>query len=372
MSTLADEVDVVVGVDTHKHSHTAALVAPSGAEMRSTTVATTTKGYKELVELVAAWPQARRAWAIEGVSSYGAGLCRLLARLGERVIEIDHPARPARRNGSKSDTLDAVRAAREALARPVLGEPRRGADRDALRVLHVTRESAVHARTQAINAVHALVVTAPDAVRDGLRDLTTSMMLRRCATMRLRAEWPVDVHATVTALRSSARRALALEQEADELQRAITTIVERVAPALVAQPGVGPITAAVIFCAWSHPGRCRSEAAFATLAGVAPIPASSGLTVRYRLNRCGDRQLNRALHTIVTTRLRIDPATADYVSRRTAEGKSRPEIRRCLKRYIARDLYRLLEHPETHRTTTNRDGTRPSLNDRPEMGLDRT
>ena len=128
----------------------------------------------------------------------------------------------------------------------------------------------------------------------------------------------------------------------------------------------------MIFCAWSPPGRCRSEAAVATLAGVAPIPASSGLTVRYRLNRCGDRQLNRALHTIVTTRLRIDPATADYVARRTAEGKSRPEIRRCLKRYIARDLYRLLEHPETHRTTTNRDGTRPSLNDRPEMGLDRT
>ena len=180
-------------------------------------------------------------------------------------------------------------------------------------------------------------------------------MLRRCAVMRLRAEWPVDVNATVTALRCTARRALALEQEADELQRAITTIVERVAPALVAQPGVGPITAAVIFCAWSQPGRCRSEAAFATLAGVAPIPASSGLTVRYRLNRCGDRQLNRALHTIVTTRLRIDPATADYVSRRTAEGKSRPEIRRCLKRYIARDLYRLLEHPtptERQRTAT--------------------
>ena len=284
-------------------------------------------------------------WAIEGVSSYGAGLCRVLARLGERVIEIDHPARPARRNGSKTDTLDAVRAAREALARPMLGEPRQGDDREALRVLNVTRDSAVHARTKAINAVHALVVTAPDTIRDRLRDLSTTMMLRHCAGLRVRADRPVDVQATVTALRCTARRALALEQEADELQRAITVIVDRVAPILVAQPGVGPITAAVIFCAWSHPGRCRSEAAFAMLAGVAPIPASSGLTVRYRLNRCGDRQLNKALHTIVTTRLRIDPTTAEYVARRTAQGKNRPEIRRCLKRYVARNLYRLLEHP---------------------------
>jgi transposase len=347
MSTLADDVDVVVGVDTHKDSHTAALVAPSGAELRSVTVPTTKKGYHELVKLVDEWPQARRVWAIEGTSSYGAGLCRVLAGLGERIIEIDHPARPARRNGSKSDALDAVRAAREALARPALGEPRRGDDREALRVLHVTRESAVHARTQAINAVHALVVTAPDTIRDRLRELTTVMVLRRCAGLRVRGDWPVDVQATVIALRCTARRALALEQEADELQRAITVIVDRVAPTLVAEPGVGPITAAVIFCAWSHPGRCRSEAAFATLAGVAPIPASSGLTVRYRLNRCGDRQLNRALHTIVTTRLRIDPRTVDYVARRTAGGKSRPEIRRCLKRYIARDLFRLLEHHDT-------------------------
>lgn len=344
MSTLADHVDVVVGVDTHKHTHTAALVAPSGAEMQSLTIPTTKKGYEQLVALVEAWPQQRRAWAIEGTSSYGTGLCRALRRLGERIIEIDHPARPARRNGSKTDALDAVRAAREALARPLLGEPRAGDDREALRVLTTTRESAVHARTQAINAAHALVVTAPDAIRDRLRGLSAAMLLRRCAALRVRTDWPVDVQATVTALRSTARRVLALEAEAEELQRAISAIVTRVAPELVAQRGVGPITAAVIFCAWSHPGRCRSEAAFAALAGVAPIPASSGLTVRYRLNRRGDRQLNRALHTIVTTRLRDDPATVAYVARRTTEGKTRAEIRRCLKRYVARNLYRLLEH----------------------------
>lgn len=155
------------------------------------------------------------------------------------------------------------------------------------------------------------------------------------------------MQATVTALRSSARRAIALEIEADELERAIAPIIARVAPTLITQRGVGPITGAVIFCAWSHPGRCRSEAAFAALAGISPIPASSGQTIRHRLNRCGDRQLNRAIHTIVITRSRIDPATRNYIERRTAEGKTPAEIRRCLKRYVAREIFRLLEHPTT-------------------------
>jgi transposase len=282
-------------------------------------------------------------WAIEGTSSYGAGLCRVLRAAGERIIEIDHPARPARKNGSKTDALDAVRAAREALSRPMLGEPRVGDDREANRVLNSTRESAVHARTQAINALHALVVAAPDSVRDRLRDLTTLQLLRRCTAMRVRSDWTVDVQATVTTLRSVARRALALENEADDLEREIAVIVNRVAPVLVAQKGIGPIAAAVIFCALSHPGRCRSEAAFASLAGIAPIPASSGQTVRHRLNRCGDRQLNRAFHTIVITRTRTDANTKAYIERRTAEGRTPAEIRRCLKRYVARNIFRLLE-----------------------------
>jgi transposase len=213
----------------------------------------------------------------------------------------------------------------------------------ALRVLNATRESAVHACTQATNAVHALVVGAPEQVRDRLRDLSTTMLLRRCAAMKVMPGSPVDVRATVTALQSAARRAIALDAEANELQRAIGKIVNDVAPELIAERGVGPITGAVVFCAWSHPGRYRNEAAFASLAGVAPIPASSGQTVRYRLNRRGDRQLNRALHTFVTTRLRDDPDTIAYVARRTAEGKTKPEIRRCLKRYVARDLYRILQ-----------------------------
>ncbi len=357
MNTLAEHVDVVIGIDTHKHTHTAALVSSTGAELRTVEVPTTAKGYAQIVQLATAYPRERRAWAIEGVSSYGAGLCRVLRRLGERIIEIDHPARPARRNGAKTDALDAVRAAREALTRPHLGEPRRGDDREALRVLNATREGAVHACTQATNAVHALVVTAPEAIRDRLRELSTTMLLRRCVNLRVMGHWPVEQRATVTALRCAARRAVALEAEANELQQAIAKIIDDVAPELIAEHGVGPITAAVVYCAWSHPGRHRSEAAFASLAGVAPIPASSGQTVRFRLNRRGDRQLNRALHTIVTTRLRADPDTLAYVAKRTTEGKTRPEIRRCLKRYVARDLYRILERAATNTAQTGRDAT---------------
>jgi transposase len=343
VTKLADSVDIVIGVDTHKHTHTASFVAPGGGVEDVSTVNTTKAGYVQLLATAQCWP--RRAWAIEGTASYGAGLVRVLLAAGEQVIEIDHPKRLASRNGSKTDTLDATRAAREALEREQLGEPRAGGDREALRVLHSTRSSAVHARTQAMNAVHALVVGAPDSVRDKLCDLTPVQLLKACSNLRVRTEWRVETRATVTALRCCARRTIALDAEAAELEKAIAVIVERVAPQLIALPGVGPITGAVILCAWSHPGRCRSEAAFAMLAGASPIPASSGMTTRHRLNRGGDRQLNRALHTIVISRIRLDPTTKAYVEKRTSEGKTIREIRRSLKRYIARDLYRLLEHP---------------------------
>lgn len=369
MRTLAKHVDIVIGVDTHRDTHSAAIVAPTGAEMQAITIPATKNGYTQLLKAVEPWPQSRRVWAIEGTASYGAGLCRMLQAAGERVVEIDHPARPARKNGAKTDALDAVRAAREALSRPMLGQPRQGDDREALRVLTTTRESAVHARTQAINAVHALVVAAPDDLRERLRGLNTAQLLRKCAAFRVRSDWPIELQATVMALRSSARRAIALGVEAAELERAIEAIINRVAPELVARRGVGPITGAVIFCAWSHPGRCRSEAAFAALGGISPIPASSGQTVRHRLNRRGDRQLNRAIHTIVITRSRIDPTTKSYIERRSSEGKTHSEIRRCLKRYVARELFRLLEHTDAFETT--RQETCRSTK-RCSAGLDRT
>ena len=190
------------------------------------------------------------------------------------------------------------------------------------------------------------MIAAPEVLRDKLRGHTLPEMITIAAALRTRKDWDVETVTTATVLKTLARRARSLTREAQVAEKAILTIVKRWRPDLLTQLGVGPIVAAIVLCAWSHPGRIRTEAAFAQLAGVAPIPANSGqVTTRYRLNRHGDRQLNRALHTIVLSRQRYDEATRNYTSRRTTEGKTPREIKRCLKRYIARDLYRLLEHP---------------------------
>jgi transposase len=343
MTMLAELVEVVVGVDTHKDTHTAAIVyASTGAAVADRTVVTDPDGYASLVEF-AETHGGLRAWAIEGTGGYGAGFARFLGERGERVIELDRPNRPARRNGAKSDPLDAIRAAREALARPRLSDPRAGGDRSALSVLLAARRSAVDASATAQRQVHALTVAAPEHLRARLRGRCTREMLRIAARLRVDSRWDRESQATAVALRSLARRSLSLEQEAQTHEASIRTIVQHWHPELLDLCGVGPIVAATVLCAWSHPGRCRSDAAFAMLAGAAPIPASSGQTVRYRLNRCGDRQLNRALHTIALSRLRYDPTTRAYAERRRAEGKTDREIKRCLKRYIARQLYRELE-----------------------------
>jgi transposase len=269
-----------------------------------------------------------------------------LLEQGEWVVEIDRPARPARRDGAESDELDAVRAAREALSREHLAQPRRRGEREARRVLLATRQGAVLARTRAITALHALVVTAPEGMRDQLRHLESDELLARCARLRTGPSPSTEHRATIMALRCTARRALACEAEAADLESAIELLVEHEGPALLAEPGIGPITAAAILDAWSHAGRIRSEAAFAMLAGVAPIPASSGQTVRHRLDRAGDRQLDRALHTIVLSRSVHHPETRAYAARRAAQGKTSREIERCLKRHLARRIFGLLERAE--------------------------
>jgi len=342
---LADIVDVVIGVDTHKHTHTAAVVtAATGAAVEDLTVDTDPDGYAALVEL-ADRHGGLRAWAIEGTGGYGAGLARYLAEQGEWVIELDRPNRPARRNGAKSDPLDAIRAAREALARPHLALPRSDGERTALAVRLAARRSAVEGSRIAQQQLHALVIAAPETLRSRLRGKTTLQMVKVCARLRVDARWDVTTRHTAGVLRDLARRIDGLNGEAAQHEKAILELVRSWRPDLLALRGVGPIVAAVALCAWSHPGRVRSDAAFAMLAGAAPIPASSGQTVRYRLNRCGDRQLNRALHTIALSRLRYDPDTRAYAERRRAEGKTDREIKRCLKRYIARQLYRQLENP---------------------------
>jgi transposase len=346
MSKWSEQVDFVVGVDTHKASHTGAIVDVTGAVHATHTLPADAFGYRRLLAFARSHAPTRRIWAIEGTGSFGRGLTTFLLEQQEHVVEIDRPARPARRNGAKADDLDAVRAAREVLTREYLAEPRRRGDREAMRVLLRTRQGAINARQRAMCHLQALVVTAPQALRKQLQAKTTKDTVVRCARLRTTVHHSTEHRATIAALRATARRILMLEAEADDHESQLQDLVRAVASPLLNEPGVGVLSAAELLCAWSHRGRIRSEAAFATLAGVAPIPASSGKVVRYRLNRGGDRQLNRALHTIVLSRLTHHAETQAYRTRRVQEGKTPREIKRCLKRHLIRQLFKLLQRLE--------------------------
>jgi transposase len=341
---LTDTADYVLGVDTHADSHAFALVeSASGSVLVESELPACREGYEGALELARSHASGRRVWAIEGCGSYGAGLARFLHARGERVLEVERPRRVGRRAAAKSDALDALRAARALLAGESLAEPRAGEEREALRVLLVTREAAVCVRRAALNELRALLVSAPEELRERLRSCSPTMLVRECLRLRPDRRQSPQLRATRLALRLCARRAQAAREEAHGLEREIRVLVEQIAPGLLRLRGVGPISAGFVLLAWSHPGRVRSEAAFARLAGSAPLPASSGRVVRYRLDRGGDRRLNRALHTIVLSRRRTEAATAAYIERRIAEGKSEREAVRCLKRYLARSLFRALE-----------------------------
>jgi transposase len=342
---LADQLDYIVGVDPHRDTHALAIVhVVSGVVVAEATVLANSDGYAESLRLVEEHAPGRRAFAIEGTGSYGLGLTRFLTGRGERVLEVGR-LRRERRSGGKTDSLDAVRAARSVLAtaeRP--STPRAGGERQALQALVAAREGAVNAKRAGLCQLRDLLITTPEPLRSELRLLTRARLLQRLAATRPHGRGDAELRGSLLALRSIARRVLALTVEERELAREIETITRRLAPQLLEQPGVGPHAAAQIVLSWSHQGRITSEAAFARLAGAAPIPASSGQTIRYRLDRSGDRKLNRALHMILVTRKRSDPATIAYIERRLQEGKTRREANRCLKRYLARSLYRLLEH----------------------------
>jgi transposase len=344
---VADELDYLVGVDTHLDEHVLAVVAaPSGAVLARRSVRASADGYAAALRFAAETAEGRRAWAIEGSGHYGAGLARFLAERGETVLETGRTPRAERRLQGKDDSLDAVRAARAALGGETVALPRSGQRREALRLLLLARRSAVDVRREALVQLRSVIVTAPERLREQLRELPAGRLVQRCGRLRRSRPQPADELAARLVLRSLARRIETATAEAAELEREILAHVQALAPTLLDEPGVGPVVAAQLIVAWSHPGRLRSEAAFARLAGVAPVPASSGQTRRYRLSRGGDRQLNRALHTIVLHRRQHDPATRDYIARRIAEGKSRREATRLLKRYLARRLYRLLQHQE--------------------------
>jgi transposase len=337
----------MVGVDTHRDEHVlAVLAAPAGAVVARQAVRANTRGYREALRFAEQYAGGARTWAIEGTGHDGAGLARFLADRGERVLEISRTPRAERRLRGKDDSLDAVRTARAALASETLALPRNGERREALRLLLIARRSAVDLRREALVQLRSVIVTAPDQLREQLRGLPVQRLLERCSHLRRSSSASADELATRLVLRSLGRRIEAATAEADELEGEILVHVRALAPQLLDEAGVGPIVAAQLIVAWSHRGRVGSEAAFARLAGVAPVPASSGQTTRHRLSRGGDRQLNRALHTVVLHRRQHDPTTKDYIAKRIAEGKSRRDATRLHKRYLTRHLYRLLQQQE--------------------------
>jgi transposase len=334
---------IVLGVDTHADQHVVAALDQQGRLLGTRAVPTTPAGYGALLTWATAYGCVERV-GIEGTNSYGAGLTRWLRRQGLVVVEVDRPNRRLRHHRGKSDTLDAEAAARAVHAHTATGQPKAGDGAvEAIRVLRMARRSAVKARTQAMNQLHALVVTAPEELRTHLRALSPPALVATVARFRPPAVPQTPLAATRVALKGIAQRYLALTTEITALDHQIAPLVAAVAPALVAIKGVGTDTAGTLLvAAGDNPDRLRSEAAFAHLCGVAPIPASSGKTQRHRLNRGGDRDANRALYLLAIGRLGWDGRTRTYADKRGREGKSKAEIIRCLKRYIAREIYHAL------------------------------
>ncbi len=340
------DVQVIIGVDTHQDQHVAVAIDRQGVRLEECHVPATTYGYAEL-EWWAHSLGKIQAFGIEGTGSYGSGVARFLTERGYTVIEVNRPDRSVRRRKGKSDATDAEMAARAVLAGVADAIPKSGeGEVEMIRMLKSAKDSAIKARTQAVNQMKALVVTAPAELREVLDGLTTSALVTRCKSFRPGRLDDPRAAAKYT-LRSLACRHRQLNEEVQELDGELERLTRTAAPALVNTFGIGPDTASsLLIAAGSNPDRLRSEASFASLCGVNPIPASSGKTNRHRLNRGGDRQANSALYRIVVVRLRYDPRTQEYMQRRTEEGMSKAEVIRCLKRYVAREVYSAIQRPD--------------------------
>jgi transposase len=336
---------VTGGVDTHLDLNVAAALDGIGGLLGVAEFPTTLAGHRELLGWLSGFGPVARV-GVEGTGSYGAGLARFLRSAGVQVVEVDRPNRQARRRSGKSDPLDAVEAARAALSGRACGAAKsRDGTVEAIRALVVAKRSARSAKIQALSQIRHLSFTAPDGLRQRLAGVSRHHLAARAAALRPATRQGADpvVAATKTALRILGRRVLALDEEKARIDALLSTLVTQTAPQLLAVFGVGVDTAAALLVtAGDNPGRLRSEAAWAHLCGTAPIPASSGKVTRYRLNRGGDRQANSALWGIVVTRLGNDPRTRAYMARRLAEGRSKPEVIRILKRYVAREIYHRL------------------------------
>jgi transposase len=334
---------VTGGVDTHLDVHVAAVLNEIGGLLGTESFEASRAGEDKLAGWLASFGRVERV-GVEGTGSYGAGLARLLATAGVEVVEVDRPNRQLRRRQGKTDTLDAIEAARAAQSGRAFGRAKsRDGNVEAIRALMVAKRSARQTKTKTLNQIRHLGFTAPDPIRERLCGLTAARVAVAAASLRPRAGGDPVTFATKSSLRILGRRVLALDAELVELNALLTVLVTDTAPQLLARHGIGIHTAALLLvAAGDNPQRLRSEASWAHLCGVSPIEASSGKITRHRLNRSGDRQANHALWRIALTRMSNDPRTRVYVERRIAEGKTKLEIVRVLKRYIAREVYPLL------------------------------
>ncbi|MFD0499298.1 IS110 family RNA-guided transposase [Streptomyces rhizosphaericus] len=333
---------VLLGVDTHKDVHVAAVITSTGALLDTRGFSTTREGYRQLLSWARAFGQLQRA-GVECTGSYGAALTRYLHHESITVTEVNQPDKAARRRHGKSDAIDAVAAARAVLSgRATAAAKTTDGPVETIRLFKMAKTSAVKSRSMAINQLKAVLVAADPALRESLAGLNNPKLIRRCSQLRPAQGTGPQVASRHT-LRLLARRILHLTEEINDLTARISTAIGACAPDLLGLYGVGPDTAAALLtAAGDNPDRLASEASFAALCGASPVEASSGKTQRRRLNRSGDRQANSALYTIVIARLRWDTRTRSYVERRVTEGKTRREAIRCLKRYVAREIYQAL------------------------------
>ena len=352
-----DALVVTGGVDTHADAHVAAVIDPLGRQLGDRSFPATPVGYRDLVGWLVSFGTLTMV-GVEGTGAYGAGLARALTAAGLRVVEVDRPDRKTRRDQGKSDPIDAYAAARAAAGGRATGIPKsRTGDVESVRALRVARTGAIRARAKALTQLKSLIITAPESLRSQLAGLDGNQLIATCGRLRPTRHRPtaqgphakrpprpgrlVDpTAATKRALASIATRIGHLDEELATLDDDLHSLLTPLAPTLLGLMGVGlDVAGQLLATAGDNPGRLRHEAAFAHLCGAAPIPASSGKTTRHRLNRGGDRAANAALYRIALCRLRWDPATRAYLERRTTQGRSKPEIIRCLKRYIAREVF---------------------------------
>ncbi len=353
--TVVDTTRVTGGVDTHKDTHTAAVVDGVGRVLATQAFPATTPGYTALLAWLAGWGEVA-AVGVEGTSSYGAGLARYLTAQGVRVVEVNQPDRHARHRKGKTDTQDAINAAHAVLSGRATATPKAGTGpAAAITALRAVLNSAVKSRTAALNQLDSLIITAPAALRTSLTGLTSKALITTCARLRPSTDRTCPTTATKTALRRLARRIQHLTTEIDDATTDLDTLTRQVLPHTTAVFGVGPDTAAqLLTTAGDNPDRITTEARFAHLCGTAPINASSGRTDRHRLNRGGDRHANAALHRSVIVRMRHCPRTRADLERRTTEGLPKRHIIRCLKRYVTREIHKALITDLTNPPTTPR------------------